>query len=96
MSSYINKDLTQQIMDPECPVVSAARLGDFQKLLVTNFLTKVMLGNFENIIYQEKMMWLIFGQLLEKLGILCLFKHLVTLPVVFQQTHTYGAHLHFY
>ena len=49
-------------------------LGDFQKLLITNFLSKVaqMYGDFfgksEN--YNFKQQCLLFGQLLEKFGLI--------------------------
>ena len=57
-------------------MTSVTRLGDFLKFLATKFQAKVeqMIGNFlgyfENFPFYVKLVWLLFGQLLEKFGLL--------------------------
>ena len=59
-----------------CCESSVSRFGDFWKVLATKFLAKVakMIGNFlgylEKTHYYVKLHWLLFGQLLEKIGLL--------------------------
>ena len=51
---------------------SVTRLGDFLKFLATKFQAKEAQSNFlaisKNLTLMYKLLWLLFGQLLEKLG----------------------------
>ena len=63
---------------------SVTRLGDFWKILLTNFKTKVVhkrlpfLGYNVKSLYCLKLLWLLFGHLWKHLGYF-LLQHLVTL-----------------
>ena len=65
---------------------SVTRLGDFWHSLAITFLTKEsqiidnFWGYFESLTHMWKLHWLLFGQLLEKLGYF-LLQHLVTLDL---------------